>query len=159
MLSDPCTKAFEAAGLTPPKKLLEKGLLVGPASLLADPSAENLQYMGITEAARSRDAGIYGSETVKAVTVRDHPGYLADTVDGRPRIFLNASAFGAGLGDYLRHEFIHAGGADARENPWGSDLYYLGYTDTTVTIGGGRLGATVPVKTGTTEQDILNACR
>jgi hypothetical protein len=112
MTSDPCTSAFVSAGLTPPSDLLGRGVVIGPATLLANSSAENLRYMGITEFARQRDVGYVGSNWTKAVTSRDHPGYAPDTSDGRPRIFLNSSAF-ENLGDYLRHEFIHAGGADA----------------------------------------------
>ena len=87
-------KAFESAGLTPPKTLLERVVVIGPASLLVDSSRENLSYMGITEYARQRDAERYSSGIDRAVTIRDHPGKIADTVDGRPRILLNASAFG-----------------------------------------------------------------
>lgn len=33
LLSDACTKAFEAAGLTSPRELLKKGVVIAPASL------------------------------------------------------------------------------------------------------------------------------
>ena len=65
MLSDACTRAFEAAGLTSPREFLKKGVVIGPASLLADSSSENLQYMGITENARSVNVKYYGSSWTK----------------------------------------------------------------------------------------------
>jgi hypothetical protein len=159
MTNDSCTKAFESAGLTSPKTLLGRGVVIGPASLLADSSRENLNYMGITEFARQRDVGVYSSGTNRAVTIRDHPNKIPDTVDGRPRIFLNASAFGSDLGDYVRHEFIHAGGATARTNHFGSDLYWLGYGERTIYVTGRLHAVKEPVKVGTTEDDILKACR
>lgn len=159
MLSDACTKAFKAAGLTSPAELLKKGVVIGPASLLLDSSGENLQYMGITAFARNRDANNATSGGTAAVTIRDHPGKTADTTDGRPRIFLNYPAFNGDLGDFIRHEFIHAGGKDAQYNPWGSDLDYMGYTWEKRWGGGGKWPYSVKVKTGITEEDILKACR
>lgn len=123
-----------------------------------DASAENLSYMGITEAARGRDSQYYSSGSVKAVVIRDRGG-VTQTADGRPRIFLNASAFDGDPGDYLRHEMIHVGGAAGRENPFGSDLYYLGYTTRQKWGGGGKWSYTEWVKTGLTEDEILGACR
>jgi hypothetical protein len=159
LTSDACTKAFESAGLTPPKTLLERGVVIGPASLLADSRAENLTYMGITEFARRRDVGVYSSGSNRAVTIRDHPGKIADTVDGRPRILLNASAFGSDLAWYITHEFIHAGGADARPNRFGSDLSYLGYGEGTIYVTGRLHSVKQSVKVGITEADIQNACK
>ena len=158
MLSDPCTKAFKDSGLTPPSKLLEKGVVIGPASLLNNSNAGNLKYMGITESARKRDVGAFGSNSIKAIIVRDRSG-IAFTDDGRPRIFLNASAFGASLGDYIRHEFIHAGGAPAKPNFFGSDLYWLGWKER-ILSSDPRIGnSTLMEKVGPTESEILAACR
>lgn len=158
MVSDSCTQAFEAAGLTPPSKVLETGVVIGPATLLTNSSAANLKYMGITEAARKRDVGAVGSNSVKAVTVRDRAG-IAFTADGRPRIFLNTSAFGASLGDYIRHEFMHAGGATARPNFFGSDLYWLGWSER-ILSSDPRIGNSILMeKVGPTESEILAACR
>jgi hypothetical protein len=159
MKSDPCTKAFLAAGLTPPSKLLEGGVFIGPASLLKDSTTA---YMGTTEAARNRDlpAVKIGSSSTKAFTENDIDRYQKETVDGRPRIFLNRAAFMDGdywLGDYIRHEFIHAGGAPAKWNPGGSDLYYVGYSIEMVSFFGGLYPK--PVKIGPTEAEIIAACR
>jgi hypothetical protein len=52
--------------------------VIGPASLLVDSSSENLQYMGITENARSVNVEYYGSSWTKAITIRDHPGFIKD---------------------------------------------------------------------------------
>jgi hypothetical protein len=95
----------------------------------------------------------------RAVTIRDHPGKIADTVDGRPRILLNASAFGSDLAWYITHEFIHAGGADARPNRFGSDLSYLGYGEGTIYVTGRLHSVKQSVKVGITEADIQNACK
>jgi len=160
MMSDLCTKAFLAAGLTPPRLLLgTKGVVIGPASLLSDSSAQNLKYMGITEYARNRDVKYNSGEGgVRAFTINDHPGKVPDTVDGRPRIFLNNTAFGS-LANDLIHEFIHAGGGEARDNGrFSSDLAHLGYTTQFVVVFG-KAGLMMPVKTGTTEEDILKACQ
>lgn len=161
MLTDACTKVFESAGLTSPTELLKKGVVIGPASLLLNSSSENLRYMGITEFARKRDAQKATGLHTQGITIRDHPGYKPDTIDGRPRIFLNYPAFLplSGLGDVIRHEFIHAGGANPRQGLVGNDLAYMGYTYERRWGGGGKWPYTVTLKTGTTEPDILNACR
>ena len=111
-----CAKAFKDAGLATIKDLIQGGLVIGGGSLLQDP--RDAASIGITEAARARDAGAYASTAIQAVTVRDHPGKTPDTTDGRPRIFLNASAFGGGalsLREVLTHELIHIAGADAKD--------------------------------------------
>jgi hypothetical protein len=128
-LSDKCAKAFKDAGLKTPFELLMKGIVIGPATLLSDPN--NVSSIGITEFARRRDAGIVGSTSVQAITIRDHSGYKPDTTDGRPHIFLNSSAFGGGafsLQEVLAHEFIHAAGVDAKD-PGFFGGYVLGRHD------------------------------
>ena len=51
-----------------------------------------------------------GSNRIRAVTIRNKLRFAPEISDGRPRIFLNMSAF-EDLEYYLRHEFLHAGGA------------------------------------------------
>ena len=118
--NEKCAKAFIAAGLTDPlTNMIKKGLVIGPATLLTNP--DNVNYIGVTEAARRRDVEYVGSTSVQAITIRDHPGYLPDTTDGRARIFLNSSAFGGGrfsLREVLIHELIHVAGVDAKEPSW-----------------------------------------
>lgn len=95
-----------------------------------------MKYMGITENARSMNIPYYDSSWTRAVTVRDHPGFIPDTVEGRPRIFLNLSRFDSiNPGNDIRHEMMHAGGANAVSNWFGSDLSHLGYTLKTFTHG------------------------
>jgi len=161
MLSDECTKAFRDAGLTPPSELLKKGVVIGPATLLTDSRSENLEYMGITENARKTANKVNDSMYNLAVTVRDHPGYTPDTIDGRPRIFLTNNAFDD-LQDYLTHEFMHAGGADADPTFTfyvGNDLQFFNLKH--VRVGNGTKGEGIYEwrKTGPTEADIQQACR
>jgi RHS repeat-associated protein len=158
LLSDACTKKFTEAGLTTPRELLKRGVVIGPASLLLNSGAENVKYMGITEYARNRVAKGANEYNTLGVTVRDVPGFRPDTIDGRPRIFLNMQAFN-GLGDVIRHEFIHAGGQTAHPVPFGNDLDYMGYTYERRWGGGGKWPYTVKLKTGVTEPEILAACR
>jgi YD repeat-containing protein len=165
MLSQKCLDAFDAAGLVNPAKLLASGVVIGPASLLADGGNANLKYMGITSNARDEYKDTYSSGSDLAMTIRDRPG-ITRTTDGKPRIFLNASAFqegifGLGLQHVLIHEFIHAGGAPPKYSPYpvgGDDLSYLGWN---IKMRSAAKGEMYPERTkvGVTEDDIQEACR
>jgi hypothetical protein len=161
MLSDACTKAFRDAGLIPPSELLNNGVVIGPATLLNDSSVANLQYMGITENGRKTANKVNNSMYNGGVTVRDHPKFDPDTVDGRPRIFLTNN----GINDLqynLIHEFMHAGGADAYPGYTfgiGDDLQFFNLKH--VRVGNGTKGEGIFEwrKMGATEEDIQKACR
>lgn len=119
-----CADAFQRAGLETPAGIYSKGLVIGPATLLLDPNS--VSRIGITEAARSRDVGSVGSTQIQAITINDHPGYAPDTTDGRPRILLNASAFGGGalsLQGVLAHELVHAAGIIGKQPGFFGSLF------------------------------------
>ena len=158
LLSDACNNKFAEAGLKTPRDLLRNGIVVGPSSLLLDASSANLRYMGITEYARNRDAKNANHPRTSGVTIRDYPGFKPDTVDGRPRIFLNTPAFDM-LAYTIRHEFIHAAGQMPQPRLLGNDLDYIGYSNERRWGGGGKWPHSVSVKTGVTEADIHRACR
>jgi hypothetical protein len=156
MFSDPCTKAFEAAGLVSPKENYERGVVIGPASLLRDSSQSNLQYTGITEKARQKNATDANSSGTDAVTITNYPGHDREVYDGRPRIFLNTPAFSDDLTHVLIHEFMHAGGAVGDGSRFGSDLAYLGAK--WIRVGMGTKGEGIYRFTNS-EGEIQDACR
>lgn len=159
MLTDKCAKAFKDAGLMSPQEVLNRGVVIGPSTLLWNDSKSNLEYMGITEFARNLNAAPANNHGTNAVTIWDHPGKNPDTVDGRPRIFINGVAFPDDIGEAVRHEFIHAAGKEGREELFGHDLQYMGYTDIQRWGGGGKWPYTEHRKTGVTYDDIQAACR
>ena len=120
VFSDQCAKAFKAAGLATPFDLMAKGIVVGSAQYLKTQALG--AQAGITEGARLRDRGAIGSRGIQAFTARDKPGQQ-ETVDGRPRIFLNLSAFNGGtysLREVLTHELIHVAGIPPQPGILGS---------------------------------------
>ena len=117
LYTDDCVNAFKAAGLKDPFTLVTAkggGIVIGPASLAANPS--NVELMGVPERARQEIFAALGSSMARAFTIRGQ-----FTVDGRPRIFLNTSAFANGLEGLIvvmAHEFIHAAGVRGVKPPW-----------------------------------------
>jgi YD repeat-containing protein len=113
LFTNECSEAFKALGLPDPFTLVTgkgHGLVIGPASLTTNPN--NLSYMGIPEASRRAIQQRNSSGYARAFTVQGD-----DTADGRPRIFLNASAFSDLVGN-LAHEMIHGGGERGQDPPW-----------------------------------------
>lgn len=116
LYTDDCINAFKAAGLKDPFTLVtgDTGVVIGPATLAMSPG--NTGYMGIPERARQEVLGELGSGQARAFTVMGRY-----TSDGRPRMFLNTSAFENGLGALvsdMAHEFIHAAGVRGSKPPW-----------------------------------------
>src|SRR5438067_219206 len=88
--------------------------MVGPSSLAMKPG--NIGYMGVPEQARQEILSEFGSSSTRAFTVRGQ-----FTSDGRPRMFLNASAFANGLGGLvsdMAHEFVHGANVKGVKPPW-----------------------------------------
>ena len=141
-LSKRCQDAFKKAGLQDPLTSIQKGIVVGPASRLYDTPAQTL---GITD---DRIVKAYQDDfkyspfggVGNAGTVRDIPGQLPRTTDGRPRIFLSGRAFGDDevwlerymfshdlLRTAITHEFIHVGGQGRTpSNSWFGPTHDLG---------------------------------
>lgn len=127
LYTDDCINAFKAAALKDPFTLVTGaggGVIIGPASLVTNPN--NVKYRGIPERTRQEILAELGSSMAKAFTVRGQ-----FTIDGRPRIFLNPSAFANGLEglvEVMAHEFIHAAGVQGVKppwyNPWQDDLSF-----------------------------------
>jgi hypothetical protein len=117
-----CTEAFMSVGLESPMSLVNRvGLVVGPASLTKNPT--NLAYMGIPESSRAEIRPYADTTDTKGFTV-----HRSLNQDGRGRIFLNGTAFPAGLIGVFAHEFIHQAGVDGRKppryKPWQDDLSF-----------------------------------
>lgn len=68
-----------------PKENYEKGVVIGPASVLRNSSQENLEYMGITERARQKNVSAANDHNTNAVTITNYPGRTVEAPDGRPR--------------------------------------------------------------------------
>ena len=76
----------------------------------------NTGYMGVPEQARQEILSEFGNSSTRAFTVRGQ-----FTSDGRPRMFLNASAFANGLGGLvadMAHEFVHGANVKGVKPPW-----------------------------------------
>jgi hypothetical protein len=117
-----CTDAFGSIGLESPVSIVNrKGVVVGPSTLAQVPG--NAGYMGIPENSRAKMVPYVGRGDAKALSVIGK--YNAD---GRGRIFLNGSAFPAGLVGVLAHEFIHLAGVEPVDppvyKPWQDDLSF-----------------------------------
>jgi hypothetical protein len=117
LYTDDRINAFKAAGLKDPFSLVTGaggGVVIGPSSLAMNPS--NTGHMGVPEQARQEILSEFGNSSTRAFTVMGKY-----TSDGRPRMFLNASAFANGLGDLvsdIAHEFVHAAGVKGVKPPW-----------------------------------------
>lgn len=108
-----CAAAFRDANVQTISEMTTNGIVIGPAHLLSNPN--DASWVGITERARSDYAkeGVVGSTGIQAVTLKNWPGYIEQTLDSRARIFLNGSAFRGGkysLREVLVHEFLHVAG-------------------------------------------------
>jgi RHS repeat-associated protein len=123
-----CRRAFEIVGLQTINQTVEKGVVIGPATLLNNPA--NNSTMGITDAARQAYSAEFnkGANGGTIYNMRGQPFPFASRQDQRPRMFFATTAFDPGWfgGSYLResiiHEFIHAGGQDPISSWIGHDL-------------------------------------
>lgn len=113
--SDKCAKAFGDAGLTMVPSIVMSGLVIAPASILANPGDSLLGLTGDTlKAARLRvdtRNKANGHEAFTYTGNRDG--------DSRPIIFMNHGAFdgsGMPLREVIVHELMHAAGRPARDD-------------------------------------------
>lgn len=129
--NEKCSRAFEILGLQTINQTVEKGLVIGPATLLSN-SANN-EMMGIVDGARQAYNNQFGTSSAQGATIRNIPGQpnpFASRGDQRPRMFFASSAFSSNDGgasslrEAMVHEFMHAGGQGKSPgwSPWGHDL-------------------------------------
>jgi hypothetical protein len=89
-----------------------KGFVIGSAFTLTDPYISDEQ-LGLEPGIRKSALSGVGDDDVPAFTGANFTGRVRMVKDGRPRIFLNNSAFNGkecGLRTILIHELIHAAG-------------------------------------------------
>ena len=114
-----CTEAFRKAGLATPDELVQKGLIIGPASALNNPG--NNAAFGISEAQRKQYKDLTTTSNpllfIGGLTVQGK-----DFSDGRARIWFTADGVRKAFTETVIHEMMHAAGA-GRYSAWtGHDL-------------------------------------
>ncbi|MGH9966661.1 MAG: hypothetical protein ACREBG_02345 [Pyrinomonadaceae bacterium] len=128
-----CRRAFEIVGLQTINQTVEKGVVIGPASLLSNPA--NNSTLGIVEGARRAYNNEFGSSSARAATIGILPGQpnpFSSRRDQRTRMFFSTYAFSgdqSSLRDDIVHEFIHAGGQPPISSLVGDDLYNYDWRD------------------------------
>jgi YD repeat-containing protein len=127
-----CRRAFEIVGLQTINQTVEKGIVIGAATWLREPS--NKGTTGIVEGARQTYWEQFSSSYyTRGGTISQFPGEpnpFSNPGDRRPRMFLARSAFERGwLKETIIHEFIHAGGQPAIPSRVAHDLYWYDWYD------------------------------
>jgi hypothetical protein len=123
MQNEGCKRAFEIVGLQTIKQTVDRGLVVGGATLLRNSSNNNT--LGIVEGARQEYWKQFKSYYTRGGTIMQIPGQTNpfSSRDQRPRMLIAFSAFESGwLKAVIIHEFIHAGGQPPISSWFGHDL-------------------------------------